>query len=245
MLAWPLSTWIILLLATFLVSATLCWLAIHYANRRQLIDQPGRRRSHVVATPRGGGIGIVVAVLAGLLATMVGDPGSATGWPGREELALLSLGGGVLGILFGVAGGEGTTELRLGVGVVVELIDRVDRDVGRHRDRLVQTKGHRRDLLQPALVLVPVVLRDIVGLRRHDLDVAFGERGIGDAPLGEAGHLDGVARILKHLHLFAQSIGQGDASPYHLVCMSRVNPESQRQFNGFIKFCIFYLRQNT
>ena len=96
MLAWPLSTWMILLLATFLVSATVCWLAIRYANRRQLIDQPGRRRSHVVATPRGGGIGIVVAVLAGLLATMVGDPGSVTGWPRREELALLSLGGGVL-----------------------------------------------------------------------------------------------------------------------------------------------------
>jgi UDP-N-acetylmuramyl pentapeptide phosphotransferase/UDP-N-acetylglucosamine-1-phosphate transferase len=95
-LAWPLSTWMILLLATFLVSATVCWLAIRYANRRQLIDQPGRRRSHVVATPRGGGIGIVVAVLAGLLATMVGDPGSVTGWPRREELALLSLGGGVL-----------------------------------------------------------------------------------------------------------------------------------------------------
>ena len=96
MLTWSLSTWVILLLATFLVSAVVCWLAIHYANRRQLIDRPGHRRSHVVPTPRGGGIGIVVAVLAGLLMAMLGIPESATGWLGREELALLSLCGGVL-----------------------------------------------------------------------------------------------------------------------------------------------------
>jgi len=52
------------LLATFLVSATLTWLGIRYAHRRNLIDQPGQRRSHSLPTPRGGGIGIVVAALA-------------------------------------------------------------------------------------------------------------------------------------------------------------------------------------
>lgn len=46
------------------LSAALCAAAIAYARRRGLIDQPGRRRSHGVPTPRGGGIGIVVAVLA-------------------------------------------------------------------------------------------------------------------------------------------------------------------------------------
>src|SRR5690606_16772733 len=44
--------------------------ARRYAVRRDLLDHPGERRSHVVATPRGGGIGIVIAMLAamGLLA---------------------------------------------------------------------------------------------------------------------------------------------------------------------------------
>ncbi|MDR1075666.1 MAG: lipopolysaccharide biosynthesis protein [Xanthomonadaceae bacterium] len=41
------------------------WAARRYALRRNLFDQPGERRSHTVATPRGGGIGIVVALLAG------------------------------------------------------------------------------------------------------------------------------------------------------------------------------------
>src|SRR3546814_13894224 len=41
-----------------------------YALRRALLDHPGERRSHVVPTPRGGGIGIVLAMLVamGLLA---------------------------------------------------------------------------------------------------------------------------------------------------------------------------------
>ena len=45
------------------VSAALTWLAIRYAHRQQLIDHPGQRRSHTVPTPRGGGIGIVVAAI--------------------------------------------------------------------------------------------------------------------------------------------------------------------------------------
>lgn len=39
------------------------WWARRYALRRRLIDAPGARRSHVVATPRGGGIAIVVALV--------------------------------------------------------------------------------------------------------------------------------------------------------------------------------------
>ena len=42
------------------------WLARRYALRRNLIDQPGARRSHAMATPRGGGIAIVVALLVAL-----------------------------------------------------------------------------------------------------------------------------------------------------------------------------------
>jgi UDP-N-acetylmuramyl pentapeptide phosphotransferase/UDP-N-acetylglucosamine-1-phosphate transferase len=42
------------------------WLARRYALRRNLVDQPGQRRSHAVATPRGGGIAIVCSALLAL-----------------------------------------------------------------------------------------------------------------------------------------------------------------------------------
>jgi UDP-N-acetylmuramyl pentapeptide phosphotransferase/UDP-N-acetylglucosamine-1-phosphate transferase len=42
------------------------WLARRYALRRRLIDQPGERRSHSVATPRGGGIAIVASAALAL-----------------------------------------------------------------------------------------------------------------------------------------------------------------------------------
>lgn len=45
------------------ISAVMVWLSIRYACARHLVDQPGQRRSHATATPRGGGIGIVCAVL--------------------------------------------------------------------------------------------------------------------------------------------------------------------------------------
>lgn len=38
-------------------------LALRYARRRNLVDEPGERRSHQIATPRGGGIAIVCALL--------------------------------------------------------------------------------------------------------------------------------------------------------------------------------------
>lgn len=53
------DAWLIPLAA--LVCALVAEAAIRYAHHRQLLDQPGRRRSHALPTPRGGGIGIVVA----------------------------------------------------------------------------------------------------------------------------------------------------------------------------------------
>ena len=53
------------LLLHFVVAAVVTWLARHYALRSNLLDQPGERRSHQVATPRGGGISIVVVLLLG------------------------------------------------------------------------------------------------------------------------------------------------------------------------------------
>ena len=54
------AAWLMLLAG---VSAAGTWLALVYARRHKLIDQPGERRSHSVPTPRGGGIGITVALL--------------------------------------------------------------------------------------------------------------------------------------------------------------------------------------
>ncbi|MCD9030297.1 lipopolysaccharide biosynthesis protein [Luteimonas sp. Y-2-2-4F] len=49
--------------AVAVATAALTWLARRYALWRRLLDEPGERRSHVVATPRGGGIAIVLALL--------------------------------------------------------------------------------------------------------------------------------------------------------------------------------------
>ena len=62
------------LLALVGLSAALTWAARHYALRRQLLDQPGERRSHRIATPRGGGIAIVLTVLAACVVALMMDP---------------------------------------------------------------------------------------------------------------------------------------------------------------------------
>jgi UDP-N-acetylmuramyl pentapeptide phosphotransferase/UDP-N-acetylglucosamine-1-phosphate transferase len=46
-------------------SAALTAFARRYALRRDLLDHPGQRRSHAVPTPRGGGMGPVLVLLAG------------------------------------------------------------------------------------------------------------------------------------------------------------------------------------
>ena len=76
-LAWSWSFWIAAGFAAFAISAISTWLAIGYAKRRRLIDEPGVRRSHSTPTPRGGGIGIVIAVLvAGCVPAMIRPPTS-------------------------------------------------------------------------------------------------------------------------------------------------------------------------
>lgn len=54
-IGWP---FVALILTLFFVR-----IAIAYAHRRGMLDQPGQRRSHSVPTPRGGGIGVVIALL--------------------------------------------------------------------------------------------------------------------------------------------------------------------------------------
>ncbi|MDV2450718.1 MraY family glycosyltransferase [Xanthomonas hortorum] len=58
-------------LSHLVVAALGTWLLRRYALHRRLLDQPGERRSHVVATPRGGGMAIVAAILLGCIAATV------------------------------------------------------------------------------------------------------------------------------------------------------------------------------
>lgn len=62
------------LLAGWALGALGTWLARGYALRRRLVDQPGERRSHSEATPRGGGISIVMVLLAAMLALALHAP---------------------------------------------------------------------------------------------------------------------------------------------------------------------------
>ena len=79
----PLWLWCALHL---LIAALATWGLRRYALQRRLLDHPGERRSHTVATPRGGGMAIVVALLTGcLVASFV--------WPtGRLSIAWFAAG---------------------------------------------------------------------------------------------------------------------------------------------------------
>ncbi|NDK37480.1 lipopolysaccharide biosynthesis protein [Pseudoxanthomonas gei] len=65
------TIWLVL---PFLLSAAATWLARGYALGKSLLDHPGERRSHAVATPRGGGISIVACVLLGMAWIAVAHP---------------------------------------------------------------------------------------------------------------------------------------------------------------------------
>lgn len=71
-----------------------------YAERRRLIDIPNARSSHRIATPRGGGLAIVLVVLAGIAALLL------WGSVGRE-LAWAVLGGGAGVALLGFVDDHG------------------------------------------------------------------------------------------------------------------------------------------
>lgn len=83
-----------LLLATGLAAAAIAGLgaawASGHARRHGLIDVPGERRSHHVETPRGGGIGIVLACLGCLLFMAVNDGGNPRWWLVAGGLTLVA-----------------------------------------------------------------------------------------------------------------------------------------------------------
>lgn len=65
-------------LVALALAAVVVRAAISYAHRRGMLDQPGQRRSHALPTPRGGGVGIVVACLITLPGTFCSLSGP---WP--------------------------------------------------------------------------------------------------------------------------------------------------------------------
>ncbi|HET7358917.1 MAG TPA: glycosyl transferase family 4 [Rhodanobacteraceae bacterium] len=68
----------LLCVLAFALAALLAWSAIAYAHRRGLLDTPGRRRSHELPTPRGGGIGIVAGALACAVPALLYWPGGVS-----------------------------------------------------------------------------------------------------------------------------------------------------------------------
>lgn len=67
-----------LLLVALVFSSLATWAALRYGHWRQMLDLPGRRRSHTGAIPRGGGAAIVLTLLFGL---------PWLGWGGQERAA--------------------------------------------------------------------------------------------------------------------------------------------------------------
>jgi len=60
--------------AVFALSLAGTWLMLRWLRGRAILDHPNARSSHAVPTPRGGGIAVVVAVLAGWLAAQMRWP---------------------------------------------------------------------------------------------------------------------------------------------------------------------------
>ncbi|MDI1253441.1 hypothetical protein [Thermomonas sp.] len=77
-------------LAAAAVSAVGAAWALGHAHRHGLIDVPGERRSHHVETPRGGGIGIVIAGLGCLVAMALHGTGHGWWWLVATGLALVA-----------------------------------------------------------------------------------------------------------------------------------------------------------
>jgi UDP-N-acetylmuramyl pentapeptide phosphotransferase/UDP-N-acetylglucosamine-1-phosphate transferase len=75
------------LLASLSITLLLVRGAIGYARRRGMLDQPGQRRSHHLPTPRGGGVGMVVAMLVCLPGVLSGLPAA---WPASVVASLFA-----------------------------------------------------------------------------------------------------------------------------------------------------------
>ncbi len=67
------------LVAALVSAAGSAW-AIRYARGKGLLDAPGQRRSHLIQTPRGGGIGVVLACVIALMAISIHADAPSSWW---------------------------------------------------------------------------------------------------------------------------------------------------------------------
>lgn len=93
----------------FLLAAAITFMVRQYALRTNLLDHPNARSSHVRATPRGGGLSIVIAALLGTVALW------SLGWIGGDVCIALVVGGGMIA-------GVGFIDDRKGVPVRIRLL---------------------------------------------------------------------------------------------------------------------------
>lgn len=93
----------------FAVAAAITFMVRQYALRTNLLDHPNARSSHVRATPRGGGLSIVIVSLLGTVALW------SLGWIGAHLCIALVVGGGLIA-------GVGFIDDRQGVPVRVRLL---------------------------------------------------------------------------------------------------------------------------
>lgn len=125
----------------FALSVLGTWLALGYARQRELFDQPGERRSHHVPTPRGGGIGVVIALAVAGAALLLRFPGhvamlaaflvalllvAGIGWmddhrplSARIRFGVHALAGAVLAAAVWSTGGSGATAATAFIAVLV------------------------------------------------------------------------------------------------------------------------------
>src|ERR1700674_3168229 len=76
-----------------LVSVISVWLVARYGGRVGLLDVPNQRSSHVASTPRGGGLGILAGIAAGIIVF------SAAGMPPTQPLRSLLVAAAAIAIL--------------------------------------------------------------------------------------------------------------------------------------------------
>lgn len=110
----PVAAWLALHFAIGLLGT---YAARRYALRAELFDQPDERRSHRTATPRGGGVAIVIALLVAASWLAVRDP---------QQMAWLACFGGGLTLVAAIGAVDDhrplSPWLRLAVHVLASLV---------------------------------------------------------------------------------------------------------------------------
>jgi len=107
-------TEILLFAVVLLVGVAACRWALALVTRLRILDLPNERSSHERATPRGGGVGILAALLPGMVVGAIVLPGS----PGVVTVSVVAAVGLVLAVLGYV---DDRRDVRPGVKLILQL----------------------------------------------------------------------------------------------------------------------------